>query len=66
MVSSTCIWPILCPHLVVGITKGAWLMFSMPPATMISASPARMAWVAEITASMPEPHSTFTVTAGVY
>jgi hypothetical protein len=40
-------------------------MLSMPPATMTYAFPDRMDWAAMITASMPEPHTTLMITAGV-
>ena len=39
-------------------------MFSMPPATMISASPARMICDASVTDFRPEPHSMLMVVAG--
>ena len=38
-------------------------MLSMPPATMMSASPARMAWLACITAFIPDPHTLLMVVA---
>ena len=40
-------------------------MFSMPPATMICASPARIAWSASITAFSPEPHTLLIVSAAI-
>ncbi len=39
-------------------------MLSWPPATMTSASPARIACAASITALSPDPHTLFTVNAG--
>ncbi len=39
-------------------------MDSKPPATIARASPARIAWLASITALRPDPHTLFTVTAG--
>ena len=39
-------------------------MFSMPPATMMSASPARMICAASVTAFSPEPQSMLSVVAG--
>jgi hypothetical protein len=47
-----------------GITNGARLMLSTPPAMTRSASPARIARAAIATASKPEPHSRFTVPPG--
>ena len=49
---------------ILGITKGARLMLSTPPATISAASPARMARAAVPTASSPEPHSRFSVAPG--
>ena len=43
---------------------GALLMLSMPPATTISASPARMACAPLMTALRPEPQTLFTVVHG--
>ncbi len=40
-------------------------MFSMPPATTMSASPASIIWAAMLTQFRPEPQTTLTVTAGV-
>jgi hypothetical protein len=39
-------------------------MFSVPPATMISASPALMAWAAVITDWRPDPQTLLMVVAG--
>jgi hypothetical protein len=39
-------------------------MFSIPPATTISASPAMIICAAWFTQFKPEPHTTFMVTAG--
>ena len=47
-----------------GITKGARVMLSTPPAIMRSQSPARIARAAMPIASMPDPQSRFTVVAG--
>jgi len=47
-----------------GITNGARLMLSTPPAIISSASPARMARAAVPTASMPEPHRRLIVPPG--
>jgi hypothetical protein len=46
------------------ITKGARLMLSTPPASISSASPARMARAALPTASSPEPHRRLSVLPG--
>ena len=45
--------------------NGAWLMFSMPPATQAVASPMPIAWQADTIDWMPLPHRRFTVRAGV-
>ena len=47
-----------------GSTNGARVMDSVPPAMQMSSSPAAMARAAEAMASMPEPHSRFTVAPG--
>ena len=47
-----------------GITKGARLMLSTPPAIIKPASPDLMARAAEPTASKPEPHKRFNVAPG--
>src|SRR5207302_1117999 len=47
------------------MTKGARLMLSLPPATIRSDSPPRIARAAMATASRPEPHSRFEVTPPV-
>ena len=63
--SSSAPWPSLKPSRAPRMTWGAWVMFSMPPATVTSASPRSMSWDAEITDWIPEPHRRFTVSAGV-
>ncbi len=40
-------------------------MDSMPPATTSRASPARTACAASMTALSPDPHTLFTVSAGI-
>ncbi len=50
--------------LALGITNGALVIDSAPPATQTSASPAAIARAAEQIASMPEPQSRFTVAPG--
>ena len=45
-----------------GSRYGTLLMLSIPPATTISASPARIDWAASITALSPEPHTLLIVT----
>ena len=47
-----------------GMTKGARLMLSTPPAIIRPASPALMLRAARPMASMPEPHRRFTVVPG--
>jgi hypothetical protein len=49
-----------------GITQGARVMLSTPPATTTSASPQRMVRAARLTAVSPEAHSRFTVTAATW
>ncbi len=46
-------------------TCGAWVMFSIPPASARRDSPSRIICAAETTDWMPEPHSRLTVSAGV-
>ena len=65
MVSTTFESPIRPPQRKLGKTYGAWLMFSAPPATIISASPHRIAWAANCTAFKPEPQTLLIVKAGV-
>ena len=48
-----------------GITNGARLMLSTPPAIIKPASPARMARAAVPKASMPEPHKRLMVAPGI-
>ena len=40
-------------------------MFSIPPANTIAASPSKILCAPCVIASIPDPHSRFTVTAGV-
>src|SRR5579884_3646981 len=47
-----------------GTTNGARLMLSTPPATASDISPAAIPRAATHTASIPDAHSRFTVTAG--
>ncbi len=47
-----------------GSTNGALVMDSVPPAMQMSASPAAIARAAQAMASMPDPHSRFTVAPG--
>ena len=49
---------------ILGITKGARLMLSTPPAIINPASPAMIARAAVPTASSPEPHNRFKVAPG--
>ena len=46
-----------------GIRYGPWFMFSMPPATTISASPARISAAASMIAFRPEPQTRLMVVA---
>ena len=46
------------------ITNGERLMLSTPPAMKTSPSPAEIAWNAESTVCMPEPHKRFRVCPG--
>src|ERR1700729_1607487 len=48
-----------------GSTNGALVIDSVPPARQMSASPAAMARAAPAIASMPDPHSRFTVAPGI-
>ena len=45
-------------------TWGAWLRFSIPPATTTSASPSIIIWVALMIDWAPLPHSLFSVSIG--
>ena len=56
--------PRRAPKRAAGTRYGARDMLSMPPATTMSASPARIAWAASATDFRPEPHSMLTVVAG--
>jgi len=47
------------------ITNGACVMFSIPPASTMFASPSSNRCAACAIASIPDPHNRFTVTAGV-
>ena len=51
------------PQRASGRAKGTLVMFSMPPATMISASPALMTWAARAMAFMPEAQTLLMVMA---
>ncbi len=57
--------PILYPNLALSSTYGDRDIFSVPPATTISASPDLISLAAMFTASRPDPHTTFSVIAGV-
>ena len=56
---------ILAPQRAVGMAYGAALMFSVPPQTTISDSPARIWLAAMATLFRPEPHTILIVTAVV-
>ena len=64
MLSTSFQSPMRWPSRLLGNTWGAALMFSCPPAMMISLSPSRMAWAASITAFRPEPQTLLMVKAG--
>ena len=64
MLSTILASPMRKPSREPSITCGDALMFSCPPATMICASPLRIACAASITAFSPEPHTLLIVIAG--
>ena len=47
-----------------GMRNGARLIDSIPPATAMSMSPARIIWSASAIAEVPDRHTLFTVIAG--
>ena len=63
MTSSIWIPPNLIPVLI-GTICGAKLMFSIPPATIVSASPNAIAWAAIIMVFIPEEQTLLTVVQG--
>ena len=62
--SSSSPWPRRRPPRAPRMTCGAWLMFSMPPASTQVASPVWSCCAALITLWSPEPHRRLTVSAG--
>ena len=56
--------PYLKPSRLFGSRCGAWVIDSMPPATTISCSPARMSWSAIAIALMPDRHTLLMVIDG--
>ena len=64
MWSSTVPSPRRSPQRAPGKRYGARDMFSVPPATTISESPALIACAARMTDSRPEPQTLFSVVAG--
>jgi hypothetical protein len=56
--------PYLNPSRDFGSRCGDWVIDSMPPATTISNSPARMSWSARAIASMPDRHTLLIVIDG--
>ncbi|AHK64643.1 hypothetical protein BBX_3560 [Burkholderia pseudomallei MSHR520] len=56
MWSSTWPWPMRMPARAFGSRYGAFVMLSMPPATITSTEPATSMSCANIAARMPEPH----------
>jgi len=61
MWSSTWPWPMRMPPRALGSRYGAFVMLSMPPATITSTEPAASMSCANIAARMPEPHILLTV-----
>ena len=64
MWSSIVTLPYLKPDRDFGSRCGAWVIDSIPPATTMSHSPARISWSANAIAFRPERHTLFTVMAG--
>src|SRR6516162_6091365 len=64
MASSSSMAPYLCPARAPGSRCGARVIDSMPPATTMSNSPARMSWAASAMASRPDRHTLLIVIAG--
>ena len=56
--------PYLKPSRDFGSRCGAWVIDSMPPATTISNSPARISWSASAIALMPDRQTLLIVIAG--
>ncbi len=56
--------PYLCPARTPGSRCGARVIDSMPPATTMSNSPARMSWAASAIASRPDRHTLLMVIDG--
>ncbi len=65
MESSISVSPSREPSRAFGRTNGAFVIDSMPPATAISRSPARIIWSAIAMAEVPDRQTLFTVMAGV-
>ena len=57
-------WPRRTPSRALGRRYGARLIDSIPPATTISTSPARINWSASAIALIPDRHTLLTVIAG--
>src|SRR3954453_10401595 len=64
IVSSMGLLPSRCPSRARGMTYGALVIDSMPPATASSSSPARIIWSAVAIAARPDGQTLFTVSAG--
>ena len=64
MASTSFVSPYLVPVRPLSSRCGAWVIDSMPPATTISNSPARMSWSASAMASSPERQTLFRVNEG--
>ena len=56
--------PYLKPDRDFGSRCGAWVIDSIPPATTMSHSPARISWSASATAFRPDRHTLLMVMAG--
>lgn len=61
MLSTIFFSPIRAPQRASGMRYGAPLMLSVPPQTMISASPAKIERAPSMRDFIPEPHTIFTV-----
>ena len=64
MASTSLVSPYLVPVRELASRCGAWVIDSMPPATTISNSPARISWSASAMASRPERQTLLRVNEG--
>ena len=65
MESSIGVSPRRAPSRASGRTNGARVIDSIPPATTMSSSPARIIWSAMAMADVPDRHTLLTVIAGI-